>query len=64
MVITPTATMTTRMKLNVSTYPSKRLSRTVGYGVQGGCAGGGSTSRFTCTKNRRLAACAGLETIR
>jgi hypothetical protein len=31
-VITPTATMTTRMKLNVSTYPGKRRSLTMGYG--------------------------------
>jgi hypothetical protein len=34
-VTTATTSMTTRMKLRVSTYPSKRLSRTMGYGVQG-----------------------------
>ena len=32
---TTTTSMMTRMALRVSTYPSKRLSRTMGYGVQG-----------------------------
>jgi hypothetical protein len=35
MVITATAKVTTRIKLRVSTYPSKRLSQTMGYGVRG-----------------------------
>ena len=35
MVITPTTNMETRMRLTASTYTSKRLSRTMGYGVPG-----------------------------
>ena len=31
----PTTSGTTRMTLRVSIYSSKRLSRTMGYGVQG-----------------------------
>jgi hypothetical protein len=32
-VTTATTSVTTRMTLRVSTYPSKRLYRTMGYGV-------------------------------
>jgi hypothetical protein len=34
-VTTATTSVTTRMTLRVSTYPSKRLYGTMGYGVQG-----------------------------
>jgi hypothetical protein len=50
MLITPTTSVTTRMKLRVSTCPSKRLSPTMGYGVRRG----GSEMRSPRLEYRRL----------